>query len=73
MGIDPEWLGYVKYCGELHLGQFDDSKIDVIGAKVADVKKAVPHASRYREGAAVAGPHDGVALQSGLGDAAAHN
>ena len=23
MGIDPEWLGYVKYCGELHLGQFE--------------------------------------------------
>lgn len=40
MGIDPEWLGYVKYCGELHLGQFDESKIEVIGAKVADVKKA---------------------------------
>jgi uncharacterized protein (DUF362 family) len=39
MGIDPEWMGYVKYCGELHLGQFDESKIDVIGAKVADVKK----------------------------------
>ena len=39
MGIDPEWLGYVKYCGALHLGQFDESKIDVIGAKVADVKK----------------------------------
>jgi len=40
MGIDPEWMGYVKYCGALHLGQFDESKIDVIGAKVADVKKA---------------------------------
>jgi len=40
MGIDPEWLGYVKYCGELHLGQFDESKIEVIGVKVADVKKA---------------------------------
>ena len=40
MGIDPEWLGYVKYCGETGLGQFDGSKIDVIGAKVADVKKA---------------------------------
>jgi uncharacterized protein (DUF362 family) len=39
MGIDPEWMGYVKYCGELHLGQFNESKIDVIGAKVADVKK----------------------------------
>ncbi len=40
MGIDPEWMGYVKYCGELHLGQFDESRIEVIGAKVADVKKA---------------------------------
>jgi uncharacterized protein (DUF362 family) len=40
MGIDPEWLGYVKYCGEMGLGQFDAAKIDVIGAKVADVKKA---------------------------------
>jgi len=40
MGIDPEWLGYVKYCGELGLGQYDAGKIDVIGAKVADVKKS---------------------------------
>ena len=40
MGIDPEWMGYVKYCGELQLGQFDERKIDVIGAKVADVKQA---------------------------------
>ena len=40
MGMDPEWLGYLKYCGQLGLGQFDGSKIDVVGAKVADVKKA---------------------------------
>ena len=40
MGIDPEWLAYVKYCGALELGQFDPAKIEVIGAKVADVKKA---------------------------------
>ena len=39
MGIDPEWLGYVKYCGAIGLGQFDASKIEVIGARVADVKK----------------------------------
>jgi uncharacterized protein (DUF362 family) len=39
MGIDPEWLGYAKYCGQAGLGQFDPAKIDVIGAKVADVKK----------------------------------
>jgi uncharacterized protein (DUF362 family) len=40
MGVDPEWLGYLKYCGQLGLGQFDGSKIDVVGAKVADVKKS---------------------------------
>uniref|UniRef100_Q02C16 DUF362 domain-containing protein n=1 Tax=Solibacter usitatus (strain Ellin6076) TaxID=234267 RepID=Q02C16_SOLUE len=40
MGINPEWLGYVKYCGQLGLGQFDPRQIDVVGAKVAEVKKA---------------------------------
>jgi uncharacterized protein (DUF362 family) len=40
MGINPEWLGYVKYCGQLGLGQFDAGKIDVVGAKVTEVKKA---------------------------------
>jgi len=39
MGMDPEWLGYVKYCGQLGLGQFDPARIDVIGAKIADVQK----------------------------------
>jgi uncharacterized protein (DUF362 family) len=40
MGINPEWLGYVKYCGAIGLGQFDAAKIDVLGAKVAEVKKS---------------------------------
>jgi uncharacterized protein (DUF362 family) len=40
MGINPDWLGYVKYCGQLGLGQFDGKKIDVIGPKVAEVKKS---------------------------------
>jgi uncharacterized protein (DUF362 family) len=40
MGINPDWLGYVKYCGQLGLGQWNAPKIDVIGAKVADVKKS---------------------------------
>jgi uncharacterized protein (DUF362 family) len=39
MGLDPEWLGYAKYCGQMGLGQWDPAKIEVIGAKVADVKK----------------------------------
>jgi uncharacterized protein (DUF362 family) len=39
MGMDPEWLGYLKYSGQLGLGQYNLSKIDVIGASLADVKK----------------------------------
>ena len=40
MGIDPEWLGYVKYCGAMQLGQFDVGKIDLLGPKIAEVVKA---------------------------------
>ncbi len=39
MGIDPEWLGYLKYCGEVGLGQWDPSRIDVQGAQIADVQR----------------------------------
>jgi uncharacterized protein (DUF362 family) len=39
MGIDPEWLGYVKYSSHLGLGQYDSARIDVIGPQVAEVKK----------------------------------
>lgn len=39
MSVNAEWLGYLKYCGNLGIGQFDLSKIEVIGAKIADVKK----------------------------------
>ena len=39
MGVDPEWLGYLKYCGQMGVGQFDLAKIDVIGAKIADIRK----------------------------------
>jgi len=39
MGINPEWLGYLRYCAAIGLGQFDPARIDVIGAKVAEVRK----------------------------------
>jgi uncharacterized protein (DUF362 family) len=39
MSINPDWLGYLKYSSALGLGQYDLSKIDVVGAKLADVKK----------------------------------
>jgi uncharacterized protein (DUF362 family) len=39
MGINPAWPGYLNYCGDLGLGNYDIAKIDVIGAKIADVQK----------------------------------
>jgi len=39
MGIDPNWLGWLKYCGEVGIGQWDLSKIDVLGPQIAAVQK----------------------------------
>ena len=39
MGIDHNWLGWLKYCGEVGIGQWDISKIDVKGAQIAAVQK----------------------------------
>jgi len=36
MGIDPSKIGYLNFCADAGLGQFDISKIGVIGEKVAD-------------------------------------
>ncbi len=39
MSINPEWVGYLNFCGQAGLGQNDLSKIDIRGAKLADVRK----------------------------------
>jgi uncharacterized protein (DUF362 family) len=39
MGIDPEWLGYAKYCCALGLGQYDRAHIEIAGAKLEDLVK----------------------------------
>jgi len=39
MGIDPAWPGYLNYCGDFGIGQYDLTKIDVRGAKIADVQR----------------------------------
>ncbi|MFC1551612.1 DUF362 domain-containing protein [Candidatus Latescibacterota bacterium] len=50
MGVDPEWLGYLVYSGQIGLGQFDPSKIDVIGASLSDVRKSyIMHPDIERE------------------------
>jgi len=39
MGIDPAWLGYLNFCYEVGLGQYDLSKIEIVGSKLEDVKR----------------------------------
>jgi len=39
MGVDAGWLGWLKYSGEVGLGQADLSRIDLRGASIASVKK----------------------------------
>ena len=39
MGIKPEWVGYLNYCSQAGLGQFDLSKIDLRGERIAGLRK----------------------------------
>ena len=39
MGIDPDWVGYLAYCGQAGLGQYDLTKIQVDGVSIASVAK----------------------------------
>ena len=36
MGIDPSIIGYLNFCADAGMGQYDINKIDIIGEKVAD-------------------------------------
>jgi len=50
MGLNPAWVGYLGFCAQCGLGQDDLSKIDIRGAKLADVaKKYRLHADIERE------------------------
>ena len=39
MSIDPRFVGYLQYCGQVGLGNYDLAKIDVVGAAIASVQK----------------------------------
>lgn len=39
MGIDPTWLGYLNYCHQCGLGQYDINKIEIRGPKIESVMK----------------------------------
>ncbi len=39
MGVNPNWVGYLRYCGQAGLGNYDLAKIDIRGAQIASVRK----------------------------------
>jgi uncharacterized protein (DUF362 family) len=39
MGIDPAWVGYLNYCAQCGLGQYDLSKIEIRGTRLASVSR----------------------------------
>ncbi len=50
MGIDASWVGHLLFCGQAGLGECDLARIDVRGAKLADVaRKYRMHADIERE------------------------
>ncbi|HYK91029.1 MAG TPA: DUF362 domain-containing protein [Acidobacteriota bacterium] len=50
MGINPAWLGYLNFCSQSGLGQYDLAKIDIRGARLADVvRKYQLHPDMERE------------------------
>jgi len=40
MGIDAKWLGYLMFCWQSGLGQYDLDKIDLEGEKIASVRRS---------------------------------
>jgi len=39
MGINANWMGYLQYCWQVGLGQWDLAKIDVRGEEIAKVRR----------------------------------
>lgn len=39
MGINPDWLGYLKWCGETGVGVWDREKIELRGERIETVRR----------------------------------
>lgn len=39
MGINPEWVGYLRFCSMFGVGQYDVNKIDIRGETIAAVQR----------------------------------
>ena len=40
MGMDPKWIGYLQYCGQMGIGNYDLSNIEVRGEKLEAIKRS---------------------------------
>ena len=38
IGMDPKWIGYLQYCGQMGLGNYDMANIEVRGEKLEAIK-----------------------------------
>ena len=47
MGVDPAKVGYLTYCGQMGMGEYDLAKIEVVGDAVKN------HAKTYRLSASI--------------------
>lgn len=43
MGIDPKWIGYLNYCHQNGLGQYELDKIDLDGPQLATIARKYRH------------------------------
>jgi uncharacterized protein (DUF362 family) len=39
MGVNPDWMGYLRFCHDFKLGQFDLKNIDIRGERIESIKK----------------------------------
>ncbi len=60
MGINPTWVGYLAYGGQVGLGQYDLAKIDVLGASIASVKRSYRMHSDIQRQLQWMGPMEGL-------------
>lgn len=50
MGINPDWMGYLKFCADFGIGQFDIKNIDIRGEAIGNVvRKYRLHADIERQ------------------------
>ena len=50
MGVNPDWVGYLRYCHQMGLGNYDLAKTDIRGVSIASVQqKHQLHADVQRE------------------------